>query len=118
LTFETTDINDNDTNTAVDASVSDTNEMLLLDTDNSNLSKDDLTDMSKVANALNAQINLTSNSGDDALIVIEASDSEGTFGVYVYTENGTNINQFDAEELIPLAVVNGDDVAASDFITA
>ena len=117
LAFATTGINDGDTTAAVAATISATNEMLFLDTDNSGLVAADLGDISDVATALEAQITLTSANTNDALVVVEASDTAGTFGVYLFVETTTNTNQFDTAELTLLGIVTADDVVAADFIT-
>jgi Ca2+-binding RTX toxin-like protein len=117
LAFLTTGILDNITNTAVAASLTATNEMLILTNGDNALNVANLQDVSVVATELEDEITLTAASGDDGLIVVEATDTAGTFGVYLYTEDGTNANQFDASDLTVLAIVVGNDVAASDFIT-
>jgi len=117
LAFLTTGILDNITNTAVAASLTATNEMLILTNGDNALNVANLQDVSVVAAELEDEITLTAASGDDGLIVVEATDTAGTFGVYLYTEDGTNANQFDASDLTVLAIVVGNDVAASDFIT-
>ena len=89
LAFGSTGINDGAT-AAVAATISATNEMLFLDTDNSGLVAADLGDISDVATALEAQITLTSANTNDALVVVEASDTAGTFGVYLFVETTTN----------------------------
>jgi hypothetical protein len=117
LAFLTTGINDGDTSAAVAASLTGTNEMLLLNKANSGVAAADLGDISVVQTALEAQITLTSANTNDGLIVIESSDVTGRFGVYLYVENGTNADQFDANELTVLATGTGDAIAAGDFIT-
>ena len=86
LAFGSTGINDGATGAAVAANITTTDEMLFLDTDNSNLAAADLGDISDVATALEAQITLTSANTNDALVVVEASDTAGTFGVYLFVE--------------------------------
>jgi Ca2+-binding RTX toxin-like protein len=117
LAFATAGINDGNTGAAVGASLTADNEMLFLDTSNSNLAAASLGDVSAVATALEAQITLTAATGNDGLIVVESSDTAGKAGVYFYLESGTNQNQFDAAELSVLAIITADDVLAADFIT-
>jgi Ca2+-binding RTX toxin-like protein len=117
LAFLTTGINDGNTSAAVAASLTATNEMLLLNKANSGVAAADLGDISVVQTALEAQITLTAANTDDGLIVIESSDVTGRFGVYYYLENGTNADQFDVGELTVLATGTADAIAAGDFIT-
>jgi hypothetical protein len=117
LAFLTTGINDGDTSAAVAASLTGTNEMLLLNKANSGVAAADVGDISVVQTALEAQITLTAANTDTGLIVIESSDVTGKFGVYYYLENGTNADQFDVGELTVLATGTGDAIAAGDFIT-
>jgi len=118
LAFVTTGINDGSTDDAVAATLTGTNEMLFLNKANSGLTAANLSDISVVATALEAQITLTAANTVDGLIVVESSDVTGKFGVYHYLENNTTANQFDANELSVLAIVTGDAVVAGDFITS
>ncbi len=117
LAFVTTGINDGATDALVAATLSATNEMLFLTNANSNLAAANLSDVSVVATALEAQITLTAASGKDGLIIVESKDEAGKFGMYYYLENGNIANQFDTAELTCLGIVDGDDVIATDFIT-
>jgi hypothetical protein len=116
LEFATTGINDGNTGAAVAASLTATNEMLFLNAANSNIVAADLDDISVVAAKLEAQITLTATGADDGVIVVE-STTAGTFGVYSFVETAGTTDQFDVADLTVLAIVTGDDVIATDFIT-
>jgi len=117
LAFATTGINDNTAGAAVAASLTADNEMLLLTLETSGTAAANLNDVSAVATDLEDEITLTAASGDDGLIVLESSDIAGTFGVYLYIEDGIAANTFNEGELTVLAIITGDDAAAGDFIT-
>ena len=99
------------------ASLAATNEMLQLSTTTTATAAANLNNVTTVAADLEDEITLTAATGDDGLIVLESSDIAGTFGVYLYVETGAIANQFDAADLTVLAIVTGDDVVATDFIT-
>jgi len=118
LAFVTTGINDGDTTAAVAASVTATNEMLILTSANSGVATADLGDVSVVATALEAQITLTAATGDDALVIVTASDAATKAAVYLYVETGGTANQFDVADLTLLGIITSDaQVVAGDFIT-
>jgi len=77
-----------------------------------------LTDLTAVANLLEQEITLTAAAGDDAIVLVESSDVDGTFGVYYYLETGGTANNFDAADLTLLGIVTGDAVTTADIFMA
>jgi len=118
LAFVTTGINDGNTGAAVAASVTASNEMLILTSANSGVTTANLGDVSVVATALETQITLTAATGDDALVIVTASDAATKAAVYLYVETGGTANQFDVADLTLLGIITSDaQVVAGDFIT-
>lgn len=100
---------------ATAANITTTDEAIIISAaENATITAAQLTDLALVAAKLGLEITMTSATGDDALIVLE-STTAGTYGVYVYQENGTAPNAVSAAELTLLGVVTADAVTTADF---
>ena len=74
----------------------------------------DLTRATVVANEFDAEFNITANSGQDALLVVNATNSNN-FAVYSYVENGSAA-EIQAAELTLIGVFNSNgDVGTNQF---
>ena len=114
----TAGLNDNNTGAAVASNVTTTDELIFLNATNiGTLAAANLDDVSAVATALEIQVTLTAATGDDALLVLESSDTAGKFGVYYYSETGAAANTFNDVDLTVLGIVTGNDIVAADIAT-
>jgi len=77
-----------------------------------------LGNVTSVAAQFEAQFDLSNSAAaDDMLFVLEASDTTGTFGVYLFVDTNSDAT-IEAAELRVLAIVTGDAVTTADFVMA
>ncbi|MGB4066538.1 MAG: hypothetical protein WBK08_00770, partial [Nitrospira sp.] len=96
-----------DLNTTVEA-------LYLAGTNGEGLANKDLTKATVVANEFNAEFNVTASSGQDALLVVNATNSNN-FALYSYLESGSGA-EIQGTELTLIGVFNSNgDVVTSQF---
>ncbi len=84
------------------------------------LQRQTLTDLTKVAAAIENSVGTISDSSENDIVeltifAIEASDSDGKVGIYAWTQSEADDTTVGSDELSIIGIVNADDIVSGDF---